>query len=69
MSVDQLVLLRDLGQYDQAIENFDIAGMLGQPKVTFTRNEAGLSSLGDWNCAILTIAAPNSAASKGCFKF
>jgi tetratricopeptide (TPR) repeat protein len=51
--INRGITLRDLGHYDQAIENFDIAGVLGQLKGHIYAERGRTYHLwGDWNCAI-----------------
>ncbi len=51
--INRGITLRDLQEYDQAIENFDIAGMLGQLKGHIYAERGRTYHLwGDWNIAI-----------------
>ena len=51
--INRGITLRDLGQYDEAIENFDIAGVLGQLEGHIYAERGRTYHLwGDWNCAI-----------------
>lgn len=51
--INRGITLRDLRRYDQAIENFDIAGVLGQLEGHIYAERGRTYHLwGDWNCAI-----------------
>ena len=51
--INRGITLRDLGRYDQAVENFDIAEVLGQLAGHIYAERGRTYHLwGDWNCAI-----------------
>ena len=51
--INRGITLRDLGRYDQAVENFDIAEVLGQLEGHIYAERGRTYHLwGDWNCAI-----------------
>lgn len=51
--INRGITLRDLGKYEQAIENFDIAEVLGQLQGhIYAERGRAYHLCGDWNCAV-----------------